>query len=388
MSGYDDDIDFDFFGEPEPEPPKRRLVRRPSGPPPGGPPPRRPAPTGPPATPIVRLVSLIVFAIAMILILVFAVRSCETSSESGAYKDYMNGVAKIAVDSKSVGTQLKNLLANQSLSEIQLETKLSGLVSQQNIDTASGAKLTPPGPLRQEQEKLVEALQLRSDGLQGLLDVFKKTSTERGNTAVTQAGFALSQQMYKLVASDVIWTVMFAEPAQEVLQNKGVTGVSTPASLFLADPDIASKNSMGGTWQRIHGITPTTNTSGTGRHGTGIAYVKVMPSNQTLQQGVTTTIRLNTGTLAFVVGVENTGDYLEQNVKVTLTIHQSGGKSIVEHQTIPQILNGTTKEVDFKGPFAVTTLISVVPVNVEVTPVPGEASIANNSYTYDVIFSY
>ena len=89
-----------------------------------------------------------------------------------------------------------------------------------------------------------------------------------------------------------------------------------------------------------------------------------------------------------MVGVENTGDYLEQNVKVTLTIHQSGGKSIVEHQTIPQILNGTTKEVDFKGPFAVTTLISVVPVNVEVAPVPGEASIANNSYTYDVIFSY
>ena len=389
MSGHDEDIDFDFFGETEPEPPKRRLVRRPSGPPPSGPPPpRRPEPGAPTATPIARLVSLIVFAIAMILILVFAVRSCEKSSESGAYKDYMNNVATIALDSKSVGKQLRDLLASQSVViESQLETKLAGLVAQQNIDTGKGAKLTPPGPLRQQQEKLVEALQLRSDGLQGLLDVFKATATKHGTTAVTEAGLGLSQQMYKLVASDVIWADMFVAPAQKVLQDKGTTGVSPPSSIFLIDPDLASRGSMGAIWQRMHGVAPTSSTSGAGQHGTGIAYVKVIPSRQTLSEAVTTTIRLNTGNLSFVVGVENTGDYLEQNVKVTLTIHQ-GSKSIVKKETIGQILNGQTKEVVFKGPFALTDLINTVPINVEVTPVPGEASVTNNSYTYEVRFSY
>src|SRR5674476_208002 len=110
-----DDIDFDFFGDSAPEPPKKRLVRRPTGPRDGGgsPPPRHPA--GPPhsTTPIVRLVSLIAFAIALILILIFAVRSCASSNETAAYKSYMDKVGKIASDSQNVGKDLNKLLARQ-----------------------------------------------------------------------------------------------------------------------------------------------------------------------------------------------------------------------------------------------------------------------------------
>jgi len=391
MSGHDEDIDFDFFGDSEPEPPKRRLVRRPSGPPPGEPPPpRRPGGhANPPATPIVRLVSLIVFAIAMILILVFAVRSCETSNESAAYKDYMSRVAKIAVDSKNVGAQLKTLLENQNVNESQLEAKLQGLVEQHNLDVKEGSALTPPGPLRQQQEKLVEALQLRSDGLKGLLDVFKATAAKHGSTAVTQSGHQLSEQMYKIVASDVIWADMFAAPAVNVLKDQGVAGVSPPTSVFISDPDRASTNSMGAVWQRIHGIAVTTNPAGgSNRHGTGIAYFKITPSNETLQEGVTKTITLK-GNLGFVVGVSNTGDYQEENVKVKLTIHQNApAKSIVRESTIPQIFSNTTKDVFFKGPFELTTMITVVPIRVQVVPVPNEASLANNTATYDVRFSF
>jgi len=88
MSDHDDDIDFDFFGDSAPEPPKKRLVRRPSGPTSGGgsPPPKRPVSTPHNNNPAVRLVSLIAFAIALILILIFAVRSCQSSNESSAYK--------------------------------------------------------------------------------------------------------------------------------------------------------------------------------------------------------------------------------------------------------------------------------------------------------------
>ena len=113
-----DDIDFDFFVDSTPEPPKKRLVRRPSGPRDGGgsPPPRRPANPPHTASPIVRLVSLIAFAVALILILIFAVRSCESSSESAAYKNYMDKVSRIATDSQSVGTQLSALLDKQNLS--------------------------------------------------------------------------------------------------------------------------------------------------------------------------------------------------------------------------------------------------------------------------------
>ncbi|MGD0274273.1 MAG: hypothetical protein ABSB96_11155 [Gaiellaceae bacterium] len=134
--------------------------------------------------------------------------------------------------------------------------------------------------------------------------------------------------------------------------------------------------------------TSTAPNSGTGKHGTSIAYVKVLPSKQKLQQGVTTIIQLKQN-LAFAVGVENTGDYLEQNVKVKLVIHQNEpAQPIVKEAKIGQIFNNTTKEVIFKGPFNLTTLISMVPINVIVNPVPGEDNTANNRATYQVRFSF
>ena len=61
-----------------------------------------------------------------------------------------------------------------------------------------------------------------------------------------------------------------------------------------------------------------------GVRGTDISYVKVMPSGDALTSGLTKMIKVPTNhdNLAFVVGVENGGDYLEQNIKVTLVIYQ------------------------------------------------------------------
>src|SRR5438445_540362 len=67
MSEFGDDIEFDFFDEPETRedtPPRQRTVRRP-----GGGPPRRPVgPAG--FTPLLRLAGLIAFAILIVVLLV------------------------------------------------------------------------------------------------------------------------------------------------------------------------------------------------------------------------------------------------------------------------------------------------------------------------------
>jgi hypothetical protein len=125
----------------------------------------------------------------------------------------------------------------------------------------------------------------------------------------------------------------------------------------------------------------------TGRHGTSIAFLKVLPRNQTLQQGVTATIVLKSN-LAFVVGVQNDGDQPEQNVKVKLVIHQKApAKPIVKEAEIGRIFPGTTMKVFLKGPFNPITLVTMVPIDVMVNPVPGEASTANNLATYKARFS-
>ena len=380
-----DDIDFDFFGDSEPEPPKKRLVRRPSGPRDGGgpPPPRRPSGPAHTGTPIVRLVSLIAFAIALILILIFAVRSCESSNESAAYESYMEKVGKIASDSQNVGKDLNKLLARQELSQSVVETTLKGLISQQGIDIENASKLKPPGTLRKQHEQMIEALQFRENALNGLLQVFKETISKHGSTAANKAGIALSRQMQRGVASDVIWEDMFIAPAQEVLKSEGISGVAPPSSVFVADSQISTYNSMSLVWSRFHGV-QTTNASGT-IHGTNIAYLKVLPSGKTLNAGITQVIKTS-DRLAFAVGVENGGDYLEQNIKVTLKIGQSPDP-IVKTLKIAQIYPKAQQEVVFRS-LAVTELANKVPVSVDVERVTGETNTANNVATYEVRFTF
>ena len=390
MSEHDDDIDFDFFGDSTPEPPKKRLVRRPSGPRSGGgpPPPKRPA--GPPhtATPVMRLVSLIAFAIALILILIFAVKSCETSSETAAYKSYMDKVARIANDSHSVGVRLSKLLDQQVLTNVKVETDLKGLISAQEIDIQDASKLAPPGPLRQQHNQMVEALQLRRSALSGLLAVFRKTASKRGSTEANKASVALSDQMLRGVASDVLWEDMFVKAAQDVLKREGISGVNPPSSVFVADIARATYTSMGVVWQRFHGVQPPANTSGT-LHGTSIAYVKVMPAapaDQMLTEGVTKTIKIRQD-LAFVVGVENGGDFLESNIKVRLVINQKS-KPISRTRTIGEIYNGAETAVVFKGPFNLSDIANKITIKVDVSPVASETNKSNNTATYEVMFTY
>jgi CARDB len=382
-----DDIDFDFFGDSAPEPPKKRLVRRPTGPRDGGssPPPRHPA--GPPhsTTPIVRLVSLIAFAIALILILIFAVRSCETSSESAAYKNYMDKVSRVASDSHSVGKQLSALLDKPDLSEPVVEKTLKALIRQQSIVIQSASKLAPPGPLRQEHAQMLEALQLRRNALSGLLTVFKKTFSKRGSVEATNAAVALSSKMLRGVASDVLWEDMFVAAAQNVLKREGISGVSPPDSVFVADPTRATINSMTVVWQRFHGVQTSNSTSGL-VHGTNIAYVKVLPSGKTLTEGSAAPIITANNRLAIAVGVKNGGDYTEEGIKVTLLINQTP-KPIKQSETIGQIYSHNTTEVVFKN-LAVTELANIVPISIDVVPVVGETNKTNNKATFEVRFSF
>jgi hypothetical protein len=121
-------------------------------------------------------------------------------------------------------------------------------------------------------------------------------------------------------------------------------------------------------------------------HGTNIAYVKVLPSKQALRQGVVSTTQIKRQ-LAFIVGVENSGHFLEQNIKVTLLINQTP-QPIRKSLTIGQIRRGALKEVVFEGPFALTELVNVIPIKVNVTPVSGETNLVNNSATYEVRFTF
>ncbi|MGZ4359155.1 MAG: hypothetical protein ACXVZW_05155 [Gaiellaceae bacterium] len=380
MSDHEDDIDFNFFEEPEPEPPRRGLVRRTvvasSGP--GRP---RPA-AGPaaPAAPLLRLVLLVAIAIVLIMIFVFAIRSCGGSSKS-AYNDYFNAAGAVAQTSQSVGTQLNALLTQPDLNESKLESGFVPIIQQQKKALDDAQKLTPPGPMRGPNQGIVDAMLLRLNGVQGMLAAFQQTASSRDSTA---AGKQLAKAASALLASDVVWTQLFVDPAQSVMKTQGVVGAGEPpGSVFLSNSAFASQDTLTLTWRRLHGTAPTGG-AGSGLHGTAIAGIKALPTGTVISSGGKYTLKV-TRSLGFAVSVTDSGAYQEVNVQVTLAISQTGFAPV--KRTIPVINPGQTKVVEFDN-LNISTFAQPLALHVDVKPVKNEKTLSNNTASATVTFSY
>jgi hypothetical protein len=379
MTERDSDIEFDFFEDLEPdEPTPPEESERGQRPPRGGPP-RKPihGPTG--IAPLLRLAGLIAFAILVVILLVFWVQSCRGASKKHSYETYMEKARGIGRDSTQIGTELTNVLTTPGLKAIQMQTKIDGLAQRMEQLRTSGAGLSSPGPLRDEQQSLVESLDFRVSGLRGLADTFRKTA---GSKDVDKGGRRLAAQANRLVAGDVVWADLFRLAALAELGRQGITGVAVPASNVVNNPDFGSPRFWVPILERISGAS-TGGTTG-GAHGTGIVTTKVLPSGQELSTTTENTVTAGPD-LGFVVVVEDTGDSQEVQIEVTLTIQQQPNP-IVKTQTIALINPGEQKQVTFRN-LGTVTFATRTTVKVDVKPVPSEASTTNNSATYPTIFS-
>jgi hypothetical protein len=381
VTTHDDDIlDFDFFDEEEP-PSREPSPERGPGPPRGrGPrPPRRGMRTPGNMTPLLRLVGLIALAILVVVLLVVWAEGCSSNQKRDRYANYMVDIGSIGSASASLGDKFATTLTEPGLKQEELDAKLGGYIQQAESHVQKAEALHPPGPLHDANDGAVEALEFRVAGLKGLQKAFQDTVNA---SDATTAGQDLSVPAQRLLTSDIVWTDRFQAVAQSVMDDENVEGVQAPPSDFVATDDFVSARTLATIWQRIQGAA----TGGTtGLHGTGIAYVKALPSGTLLSTTTTTTIKA-TVQLAFEVGVEDTGDNQEVRIKVTLTIPKTP-TPIVQTKTIPLIDPGETKTVTLKVgnlvPFGEQTTVKV-----DVEPVQGETHTENNSYEYPVIFSF
>ena len=381
VSTRDDDIlYFDFFDEEEPptrEEPSTGGPRPPRGRGPRPPRPRLRAQGN--LTPLLRLIGLIALAILIVVLLAVWIEGCSANQKHDRYANYMTQIATVGSASAKLGDQLNTLLTTPGLNEEDLDAKLGGYVQAAQSQQQKAESLKSPGPLHDAHDAAIQSLGLRVLGLQGLQAAFKQTS---GSSDATAAGEQLAAQGQRLTASDVVWADLFKSPAQVVLQDEGVDGVQVPSSVFVPTFDLVTQKSMAAIWQRIQGAS--TGGTPTGSHGSGIAYVKALPSGTPLSTTTQTTIKV-TQQLGFEVGVTDTGDSQEVRIKVTLTIPKQPD-SIVKTATIPVIDPGETQAVTF-------TIGALVPfgeqisVKVDVNPVKGETNTSNNTYEYPVIFT-
>jgi len=371
------EIEFDFFEEPattEAAGPERgsrrpRRSRRPPGPPSG-------------LTPLLRLIGLISLAILVVVLLVFWVSSCRGEAKKDTYADYMGDVDRIANESERIGAQLNTALTRADLRQAELTRTLEGLANRQVQLTDDAESLDRPGPLRNEQLELVEAMQFRVSGLQGIANAF---SSQTRNS--TQAGDLLATQARRLTASDVVWDDLFKDPARQELSRQDIQGVSVPDSNFVQNVSLLTPTALENVWSRVRGGGGGGGggaTAGPGLHGHNLVSVKVA-GGATLSADELNEIVATTD-LSFEVLFENSGDSTETGVQVTLTIQKSP-EPIVRRQTVGVTEPKQEKTVVFRNignvPFVRRTTLSV-----EIKPVPGETKVDNNSAEYPVIFSY
>ena len=389
----DDEIEFDFFDEPqtaEAQPRTRRLPRldRPGGP--RGPRPPRPprtpmrAPTG--LVPLARLVGLIAIAIVIVVAFVFWVGACQGKSKHDEYASYMSKVRTLAHGSTTLGTQFAAKLVDGTLKESDLATALQQYAQQEQQAYDQAQQIRPPGPLLQIHQQLVDSLELRAKGLAGLGEALASASTAKTTTATTAAIDALTAQGTLLSASDVVWDELYRAPATQELKAQGVTGVVVPQSHFISNAEIVSARSFGIVLSRLSGTSTGSGPTPSGLHGSQLVSVVVQPQGARLSTSSATTVKVSAA-LKFVATVQDSGDFNESNIVVTLTI-KAGSTTITRHKTITLIAPKENASVSF-GNFNLppTAFANQASITIDVAKVPGETNLGNNSYTYPVFFS-
>jgi hypothetical protein len=331
-------------------------------------------------TPLLRLVALIALGILVVVLLAVWVEGCASDRKRERYTDYMAEVQGVGNASARLGQQLATTLTTPALKLEDLDAKLGGFVQTAENHVVRAEDVDAPGGLHDAHQGAIEALRFRANGLAGLKAAFQQTA-DAEDAAV--AGRQLAAQVDRLLASDVIWADSFAARASAVIQEEGLTGLEPPASEFVTADEVTTPEALAAIWTRIQGAAD----GGTpqGLHGSGISFVRVLPSGENLALDTQNTI-LVTDDLAFEVGVEDTGDSQEVRIRVTLTIPKTP-ENIVQTQTIQIIDPGETKTVRFDIGNEIPPFGEEVSVKVDVDPVPGETNTSNNTAEYPVIFT-
>jgi hypothetical protein len=379
MSSYDDDIEFDFFEEPETQEAPRRRRRRDSR---GGEP-HRPGP--PPAGPVAlaRLVGLIALAIAVVVGLVFWVGACQGKDRHDEYATYMDQVDTIAQNSARVGREFTAKLESSGLKLTDLETRLEQWSQQEQQLYDQAQQIRPPGPLRTIHQQVLDTLQLRAIGLAGLANTLTQTNGKSTTTVASE----LAAQAQLLSASDIVWAELYKLPTTALLKSHGITGVVVPASQFVTTPEVVSPRSFTIVYQQLSPAS----TGGTpsGLHGSKLVSTKAVGGGRTLTLTTSqpTTIYVSAD-LRLDVTVEDSGDFSEVNIPVTLTVKVGGTTLFTKRQTINGIQPGEQKTVSF-GNLQLTpeAFGHTAVVQATVGKVPGEQKLDNNTASYPVLFS-
>jgi hypothetical protein len=316
----------------------------------------------------------------ILILLVFAFRGCLDARKERAMQDYVRGANELTKLSQAESTQLFDILSAPSNTDQTINRRNQANALRVDSATLSDRAhaLSVPDELSTANRYLIEALDLRRDGLAEVADQLAGALAQQDRRNSTGR---IAEMMRVFLASDVLLTARFEPSATDALKQQSVSATITKASLpFIKDIQWLDPTFVADQIASIRGTGGGSATPGT--HGDGLGTVSL--GGVALTPGASATVPL-TSDIAFDVQVVNQGDSTETDVQVQVTVGQ-GADAIKAEDTIPEIAAGEAKPVTIPLTKQPPTGQNV-PITVRVKPVPGEQVTDNNTGEFTVIFT-
>jgi CARDB protein len=337
-------------------------------------PPRRPRPQRRPERQqiLLRRALALGAGLLILILIVLGVRGCLNARKDRALKDYAGEVAQIVNETDQTSQSFFAKLSDPgSLSVTEFIAEVNADRSAMDNYAARVDDLDAPGDMSEAQTALELVYDLRASAM---AEIAEKMRTALGDVGAEKATAAISNQMLKLKASDVLYASVVRPEIDAVLADNGIEGEEVPESVFVPDgtkwldeEEIAS--ALGSVSGATAEATP-------GVHGLELISTSVNGTELT-PEGTTPVSGEETPEVE--VEVQNQGESTENGVTVSVTVD---GSNTLQGE-ISTIAAGETA----------TAVIPLTPapegevtLEVEAEPVPGELVPDNNEATYTVVF--
>jgi len=304
--------------------------------------------------------------------LVLGVRGCLNARKHRALSDYARNVTQIVDETDQTSKSFFGKLAEPgTLSVTEFVAEVNADRSAMDNYVARVDSLDTPGDMSNAQRALELTYELRGSAMTEIAD---KMSTALGDVGSEKAVAAITRQMTKLLASDVVYASVARPEIDGVLADNGIQGDDVPKSVFV--PDGTKWLDESEISAALGSVSGAAEASVPGVHGLGLIGTSVNGTELSPESAATVSAE---ETPEVEVQVQNQGESTENGVTVSVTVN--GGNTL--QQDISSIGAGETATVTIPltpAPKGETTL------EVEAEPVPGEQVSENNEASYTVEF--
>jgi hypothetical protein len=308
----------------------------------------------------------------VLILIVLGVKGCLDARAHRALTDYARNVTQIVQESERTSKSFFGKLEDPgALSVTDFENVVNAEASAVTNQASRVDGLSAPGDMGSAEDGLELVYQLRASAMS---EIAQKMGTALGEAGSAKAMAQITNQMQKLLASDVVYETVVRREINNVLADNGIEGSDVPESEFLPEGTEWLEEST--VSAALGAVSGSSGAATPGIHGLGLVGTSL--NGTELVEGGAAAVS-GEETAEVEVQVQNQGESTENGVTVSVSV--DGGNTL--QQNISTIAAGEISSVTIP---LTPTPSGQVTLDVEVETVPGEQVSTNNKASYTVEF--